>query len=113
MTISNLTKRITILECFKQNLEEELEEWVPSGRHISEIERKRDQSTFSKKGHEEQFKHVVEVLEDLDDALEALEKKECDAAMNILKQGKELLKQRIQILKLVDMEVWVVVRQYQ
>ncbi len=79
------------------------------------LERKRswDQTTFSKKGHEEQFKHVAEVLENVDDALEALEKNDCEAATTILKQGKELLEQRIQILKLADREGWMVVRQYQ
>eukprot|EP00111_Clytia_hemisphaerica_P022459 TCONS_00066021-protein len=69
-----------------------VEEQKKEGSSISKLkqrlERKRtyDQTTFSKRGHEEQFKHTVEVIESLDDAIEALETGENESALTFIKQ---------------------------
>ena len=78
------------------------------------LERKRsfDQTSFSKKGHEEQFKYTAEILESVEDALDALEANNSEASVEILKQGKKSLEDRIQIIKLADREGWLVVKQY-
>ncbi|XP_066913071.1 anti-sigma-I factor RsgI-like [Clytia hemisphaerica] len=64
------------------------------------LKRKRtyDQTTFSKRGHEEQFKHTVEVIESLDDVIEALEAGENESALTFIKQ--ERLKQNYKKLEM-------------
>lgn len=78
------------------------------------LERKRsyDQTEFDKKGHDEQFKHTINVLETVDDALDALEKGDNNSATGFMKQGKKLLEDRISIIKLADKEGWGVVKHY-
>ena len=62
------------------------------------------------------FKHTVEVLKNLVDAIEALEVGENESATNYanyMKQGKLLfLEDRIQMLRLADREGWTVVKLY-
>ena len=52
------------------------------------------------------------ILENGDDAKEALEAGKNESAMNYMKQGKLLLEDRIQMLRLADREGWTVVKLY-
>eukprot|EP00111_Clytia_hemisphaerica_P018057 TCONS_00053421-protein len=71
-----------------------------------------DQIHFNKKGHEEQFQHTTQVLENVDDNLEALEEKDFDVAKNFLTKGKKLLEERLQHLQIADREGWLVLKHY-
>ncbi|XP_066911617.1 uncharacterized protein [Clytia hemisphaerica] len=62
------------------------------------------------KGHEEQFQHTTQVLENVDE--KALEEKDFDVAKNFLTEGKKLLEERLQHLQIADREGWLVPKHY-
>ena len=64
-------------------------------RNWSRSSNEKVQTTFSKHGHEEQFKHTVEVIENVDDAIEALGAGGNETAVNFMKQGKLLLEEKV------------------
>ena len=75
-------------------------------------QRANDNITFSKPGHQDQFKHNTQVLETVEDALEAMEEADVEAMKESLEKGKKLLLTRIQHIKIADAYGWITVKEF-
>ena len=70
---------------------------------------------FQRKGTKNQYDHNQDVLNEVESALAAIEKKEIDIANERLLEGKKLIKKRMKAIKIADREEygWAVVRHYE
>jgi len=67
---------------------------------------------FKKEGNKKMFDHSVEVLNSIDSALESMEKGKIEETKDYLEKGKELVLQRIKVVKLADREDWLTAKLY-
>ena len=76
---------------------------------------RKENAEFKKKGNENQWRHTKDVLDEVEAAMEAVEKRDADLATEKLKEGKKILKKRLKLIKLADREEhgWNVVRHYE
>ena len=69
---------------------------------------KRDPHQFHKKSCEKQFRHQEEVLDKMEEAIEALERSDTGIAKEKLNQGISLVTNRMKIIKIADRsELWL------
>ena len=76
---------------------------------------RKENAEFKKKGNENQWRHTKDVLDEVEAAMEAVEKRDADLATEKLTEGKKILKKRLKLIKLADREEhgWNVVRHYE
>ena len=74
--------------------------------------RKADSINFNKKAHQNQFKHNQNLDEKLDDALEAMDDGDIESAKTALKEGKNIIKTRMKLVRIADREGWLAVNEF-
>ena len=77
-----------------------------------ERKRKADCIQFNKKGHEDQYRHCIDLEDTIDDAIELLDDSDIEKAKEKLKQGKKSLKDRAKWVRIADREGWLTVKQF-
>ena len=64
------------------------------------------------KGNKNQFEHTREVLGDVEEAIECIDKNELAKAKEFLEKGKKSLKERIKLIRIADRDGWGTVLEY-
>lgn len=67
-----------------------------------------DSKEFKKKGHKEQHKFCMKMVDAFEDAQRALENRDLYHLEMVIKEGKELAESRAQVVEIVDANNWIV-----
>ena len=70
------------------------------------------QPTFKHEGNKDQWKHHMELWENMEDTERAMERNDSVKSKTLLEQGKKLIKKRIKLIKIADREDWGTVKEY-
>ena len=88
--------------------QQELQKW----KQLQEERRKRDNVTFKQEGNQEQFTHASEVLTEFENADFYMETEKWAKAKEALNKGKELVRERVKLIRLADGTNWQTVKEY-
>ena len=104
----SVKKEVATLKTTLQETETKL------GRTTERLSRKRkvDQMDFNKKGHEDQYRHGEDVQDQIEDAIFHIEDGNPNKAIESLKEGKRLIKDRQKIVRIADREGWLTVQHF-
>ena len=74
--------------------------------------RKRESIPLKKPSNSDQYSHGLAVLDNLEEAVDALENEDIDKAKKLLNEDKDIVNKRLKLVQLADREDWLVVNEF-
>ena len=118
--------RETVQQCREQTVEEASQIAVEAANRVLESQatnlrkikddlqkkRKCESISLKKQSNSDQYSHGLEVLDNLEEAVDALENEDIDKAKKLLNEGKDIVNKRLKLVQLADREDWLVVNEF-